>query len=409
MRIGFVNWNRRREGGAETYLDTIMPALHQAGHDVALCHEIDQPPERAPIRLPQGAPSWCVDDLGIQRTVAAVREWHPDVIYCHNLASIELERQIMDVAPAVFFAHAYQGTCISGSKTFSLPAPSPCHRRFGWQCLLHFYPRRCGGLNPVKMLSLYHTQASHLALIKQYKVVLTGSEHMRTEYIRHGIPKDRVMTLSYGVLPLRPDTGDDRSLFTDRTLSRSEWRLAFAGRMDSLKGGSLLLNLLPLLRSRAGRPLHVTLAGDGPCRSDWETVASRVQRSNQDVNIEFTGWLKEEQLAPLFDASDLFVMPSLWPEPFGIVGVQAGLQGLPAAAFDVGGIPTWLVDGVSGHLAPGDPPTAEGLAQAILKCLSDHDHYLDLRRGAAAMARRLTVEAHTRELLKILQAAAHPK
>jgi len=232
---------------------------------------------------------------------------------------------------------------------------------------------------------------------------------MRTEYIRHGIPADRVITISYGVTPLRPDTGDDCSIFKDQTLSRSEWRLAFAGRMDSLKGGSLLLNLTPLLRSLAGRALHVTFAGDGPCRRDWEAVASRVHGSSPDVNIEFTGWLGEEQLAALFDASDLFVMPSLWPEPFGIVGVQAGFQGLPTAAFEVGGIPTWLVDGVSGHLAPGDPPTAEGLVQAILKCLSDHDHYLDLRRGAAVTARRFTVENHMQELLKILQAAAHPQ
>jgi glycosyltransferase involved in cell wall biosynthesis len=405
MRIVFVNWNRRREGGVETYLDTMISALHQAGHDVALCHEIDAPADRAQIRLPQEAPSWCAADLGIQQTVAAVRQWQPDLVYTHNVASIELEQQIMKIAPAVFFAHAYQGTCISGSKTFRVPKPNPCHRRFGWQCLLHFYPRRCGGLNPVTMLSLFRTQANRLALIKKYQFVLTHSEHMRTEYIRNGLPADRVISIPYCVTPLRPGSGDDSSILTGRTLSRSEWRLAFAGRMDALKGGSFLLNLMPLLRSRAGRRLHLTLAGDGPRRRDWEAVASRVQASVPDVKIEFTGWLREERLAPLFDNSDLFVMPSLWPEPFGIVGVQAGLQGLPAAAFEVGGIPTWLVDGVSGHLAPGDPPTAEGLVRAILKCLSDHDHYLDLRRGAAAMARRFTVETHMRELLTILQTA----
>ena len=409
MRIAVVNWNRRREGGVETYLDIIISALHQAGHDIAFCHEIDQPPERSPIRLPQEAPSWCAGHLGIERTVAALREWRPDVIYSHNLASVELERQILKIAPAVFFAHAYQGTCISGSKTFTMPAPNPCQRRFGWQCFLHFYPRRCGGLNPVTMVSLYRTQASRLALIKQYNVVLTNSDHMRAEYIRHGIPTGRVITVRYCVKPLRANIDQDPSVLIDKTSSRSDWRLAFAGRMDALKGGSLLLKLLPLLRSRAARPLHVTLAGDGPCRRDWEAIALQVQRSTADVKIEFPGWLTDGQLAPLFDASDLFIMPSLWPEPFGMVGVQAGLQGLPVAAFDVGGIPTWLVDGVSGHLAPGDPPTAEGLVEAILKCLSNHAHYSDLRRGAIAVAQRFTVEKHLRELTKILEEAVRPK
>src|SRR5579862_9043037 len=144
MRIAIINWNRRLEGGVETYINTLIPALRQAGHDVAFCHEIDQPAERAPIRLPEGTPSWCVADSGIQSAVTAVRKWQPDLIYTHNLASIELEDQIIKIAPAVFFAHSYQGTCISGRKTFGLPVTNPCHRRFGWQCLLYFYPRRCG-------------------------------------------------------------------------------------------------------------------------------------------------------------------------------------------------------------------------------------------------------------------------
>ena len=54
---------------------------------------------------------------------------------------------------------------------------------------------------------------------------------------------------------------------------------------------------------------------------------------------------------------DLLVVPSVWPEPFGLVGPEAAHHGVPSAAFAVGGIPEWLVDGVSGHLAAGDRPT----------------------------------------------------
>ena len=51
-------------------------------------------------------------------------------------------------------------------------------------------------------------------------------------------------------------------------------------------------------------------------------------------------------------ASRLLVVPSVWPEPFGSVGMAAARCGVPAAAFAVGGIPQWLHDGVNGHLAP---------------------------------------------------------
>jgi glycosyltransferase involved in cell wall biosynthesis len=176
--------------------------------------------------------------------------------------------------------------------------------------------------------------------------------------------------------------------------------------MDNLKGGLLLLKALPLVRA-AGRPLHLTLAGDGPQRSQWERAAAEVTSSHPDIQIEFPGWLGEAELATLFQTSDLLTVPSIWPEPFGVVGVQAGFEGVPAAAFAVGGIPTWLIDGVSGHLAPGDPPTAEGLARVILQCLSNEEHYLDLCKGAEMMAERFTIQAHLSELVPLLESAAN--
>jgi glycosyltransferase involved in cell wall biosynthesis len=102
--------------------------------------------------------------------------------------------------------------------------------------------------------------------------------------------------------------------------------------------------------------------------------------------------------------SALLVVPSLWPEPFGLVGLEAGLLGLPAAAFAVGGIPEWLSNGVNGFLAPGDPPTAAGLAQAIANCLQDANQYARLRQGAQMMAQRYTMKAHLDKLIEIFAA-----
>jgi glycosyltransferase involved in cell wall biosynthesis len=104
-------------------------------------------------------------------------------------------------------------------------------------------------------------------------------------------------------------------------------------------------------------------------------------------------------------SADLLVVPSLWPEPFGSVGPAAGQHGLPAAAFAVGGIPQWLLDGVTGHLAPSDPPTSAGLACAIIRCLEDPLHYTALREGARQMASTFTMERHLPELIKVLARA----
>ena len=79
------------------------------------------------------------------------------------------------------------------------------------------------------------------------------------------------------------------------------------------------------------------------------------------------------------------------------------MSGLPAVAFDVGGISEWLHDGVNGFLASGNPPTAAGLATAIAKCLSDPFRYQQLRRGARAEAMKFSIERHIQGLLEVFE------
>ena len=152
--------------------------------------------------------------------------------------------------------------------------------------------------------------------------------------------------------------------------------------------------------------VRVQFAGDGPERQEWEELAKGIQARNANVAIEFSGWSDESQLSAMMQASRLLVVPSVWPEPFGSVGMAAARHGVPAAAFAVGGIPQWLHDGVNGHLA-ATPATAEGLAAAIVKCLRDERHYEDLSRGAVEMATRFTMQRHIPEVIRVFERVMH--
>jgi glycosyltransferase involved in cell wall biosynthesis len=252
------------------------------------------------------------------------------------------------------------------------------------------------------MLTEYRSQTIRLETLKQYNRVLTNSVYMRRELINHGLPADRVVEIPYYVRPLRHHQTPGR---TSHHNTRESWRLAFAGRMVSSKGGKVLLDALPVLRSQNNIPIRVVFAGDGPARSAWETEARRIKHTVSDVGVEFTGWLEESRLATLFRNSDLLVVPSLAPESFGAIGVRAAWERLPSAAFNAGGISEWLIDGVTGHLARTDPPTPQGLAGAILNCLSDPDHHATLRDNAAKLATRFTAEQHLSQLAGELECA----
>ena len=173
-----------------------------------------------------------------------------------------------------------------------------------------------------------------------------------------------------------------------------------------LKGGSYLLDALPSVARALNRRLHVTFAGDGPANASWQTAAATLAAREPALRIFFTGWLDREEVDALYARSDLLVVPSLWPEPFGFVGPEAGRQRLPAAAFAVGGIPDWLRPGVNGYLAPGDPPTPGGLADAIIACLEDPETHARLRDGAGSVAAEFNLDRHVDALMRVLHDAA---
>lgn len=401
MRIAIVTHNARVVGGVESYLDAVIPMLEKAGHEIALLCEYDGPANARPISRSAHAPTWCAAEIGAQRSFESLRRWRPGVIYTHGLADPALEERALAFAPAIAFAHDYRGVCISGAKAFGFPVTTPCARSFGAGCVANFYPRRCGGLNPLTMLHDFRRSARRLELLRMCRAVLTASEYVRAEYVRNGLAPESVRRVGLPIV----DRGGAPSVTADAprdTSAASPLRLLFAGRMEPLKGGRVLLDALPLVSSALSRPLVLTFAGDGGSRFEWARRADAISRGNPALRVEFTGWVDSPTLASLFDSSDLLVVPSLWPEPFGLVGPEAGIRGLPAAAFAAGGIPEWLTDGVNGSLAHGAAPTPASLADAIVRCLRDPAEHARLRRGAVELAKRFSPERHLAALANVL-------
>src|SRR5437773_5209847 len=109
MRVAVVNWSSRRVGGIEEYVCILLPALKRAGVDVAFWHERNTPVDRLAIEPPEGVPGWCAEELGAEASLDALRAWKPDVLYVQGTENVDLERRLLDIAPAVFFLHIYTG------------------------------------------------------------------------------------------------------------------------------------------------------------------------------------------------------------------------------------------------------------------------------------------------------------
>ena len=383
MRILIATRHLAVVGGVETYLRALIPRLAGVGHEVGVLTDsgLGEPAESILDGLPD-APRWSTAGRAIPAMIRDLAAWRPEVVYAHGLAAPEVEDALILGFPAVLFAHDYHGTCVSGAKSHARPTSEVCRRTLGRGCLAAYYPRRCGGLNPLTLRGLYRTQRRRQETLGRYRMILVASAHMADEYRRAGVPPERVRVVPLFPTGRDPDPGPPRPrAFTGRVL--------MVGRLTRSKGGDHLIAALPRASGRLGRGLTLVVAGDGPDRAWLEDLADR-----GGVSAEFRGWTSAAEREVLTRGADLVAVPSIWPEPFGLVGIEAGCVGTPAAGYALGGIPDWLVPGVSGESAPGDRPDPDALAGAIVRALDDEAHWDRLRRGAWELAERFSPAAH---------------
>lgn len=394
MKILIATPHRNIVGGAETYVQALIPALAARGHEIAvLCdHPVALHQSMTIDSEADGLPFFYSTHLRKSREEwGKLADWKPDVVYSQALESLDVERQLQLHFPAVLYTHAYFGACTTGRKCYAFPVIQTCTRKFGPACLLLHYPRRCGGLDPLFTWKLFREQSTRHALLRNYRAVLVASQHMHREFQVQGVDARNLHVLR---LPLT-----ERYTSSSPERRSASGRLLFLGRLVDAKGADVLIRAVPDAETRLGRKLHLTIAGDGSELSKLQKLAQTL-----GISADFPGWVQGPEKLQLMRDADLLVMPSLWPEPFGLAGIEAGSLGVPAVGFAVGGIPDWLIPGQTGELAPADPPTAEGLADAIARALGDPEHYNHLRREAFAFSRQFSMETHITELEAVLAA-----
>jgi len=391
MRILIANEARQGAGGVETYLSSLVPHLESRGHAVALLYA-NAASETGPTRIVTND-SWSVTDLGVDEAIGAARGWRPDVCFSHNMRRLDVEARLATTWPTFKMMHGYFGTCVSGHKAFAFPSLEPCTRVCGIGCLAYYLPRRCGQLRAGVMMEQYAWARRQRNLFAEYAGIVVASEHMRREYLRYQIPPGDVHTIPLFTVP--------PGAVPPANASGPRADVVFLGRLTPLKGGDALVRSIAHAARALGRPLHAVLAGDGPERERLQRLAHELG-GDGEFSLEFPGWVNDAARARILARASVVAIPSIWPEPFGLVGLEAAHFGVPAIAFDVGGISEWLAHDVNGRLVSHDGG-APALGEAIAAVLGDPVVHARLSAGARAAAARFSAEAHMSRLEQILR------
>lgn len=142
--------------------------------------------------------------------------------------------------------------------------------------------------------------------------------------------------------------------------------VAFVGRLNRWKGADVFLKSIFELAPTHPEARFV-FAGDAPPGEEWrrDELDRRVSDAGLRDVVRFEGFRADIPL--LMSTSDIVVVPSIWPEPFGLVTAEAMRAGCAIVASDHGAAPELLDGGRCGVLVP--PNDAHALAFAIDRLL----------------------------------------
>lgn len=204
--------------------------------------------------------------------------------------------------------------------------------------------------------------ASARNVLETIDLFAAPSRSLADEYIRLGLPPERLVVSDYG---FEPATARPRT-------AASTLRIGFVGTLVWHKGPHVLLEALQRLTCTPGGSRNpaftVQLFGDV---ATFPLYTARLEQMAAGLPVTFEGRFDRSRVADIYAHLDVLVVPSLWPENSPLVIHEAFQHGVAVVGSRIGGIPDLVEDGVSGLLY--DPFSADALAAVLGRLLNDRE------------------------------------
>ncbi len=248
----------------------------------------------------------------------------------------------------------------------------------------------------------FHTELFHFPLVRHLRL-----PHVTTLHGRLDLPDLYPLFDEFADVPVVSISDAQRAPIANanwigtvyhglprRTLACSHDRgdhFVFLGRLSREKRVDRAIEIA----KRAGARLRIAAKIDP---ADAEYFAT-IRHLLDDPMVEFVGEICDEEKAAFLGGARAMLFPIDWPEPFGLVMIEALACGTPVIAFRNGSVPEVLEHGVTGFIVD-DIDEAVDAARRV--------HEIDRGRCRAAFESRFSVERMADEYLRLYWAVAQP-
>jgi len=390
MRVIHINDKLTISGGVEVYIMQIQELLNGRGieSDWIAFHRAGNG-----FRIESANPSleWtgALSDLGaspLGRLAASGQA----IFHVHSLSEPKLLDALFAIAPVVRTIHEPRIFC-PGQGKYWAKTESICTIPCGVHCLIHAYTKRCCNRHPKRLLRQYlNTRYELKTASHRYAALLANSRYTQEEAQQVGFLEETMHLLHYPSYPAaEPQYVED-----------TDCRIVFSGRLSRTKGLHYLLDAIALVAKEC-QQVHLDVLGSGHDEAAFRSQAEVLGISQQ---VTFHGWVDSETVGQYIDQATLVAFPSIYPEAFGLSGIEAMMRGKPVVGFDVGGVSDWLRHEETGLLVP--VKDTQGFADAVTRILEDDELRLQMGKRAREVAlAEFSEEVHMQKLIKIYEAA----
>ncbi len=248
-------------------------------------------------------------------------------------------------------------------------------------------------LNEFKQSIQYGAHPNHIItdfssmLMERYsgrkadKIIVVSNENKRDVISQYHVPEDKIVTIPNGVdvSKFKPSTCESKTII-------------FVGRLHERKGiDKLLENFSKVVLEEPEAKLKIVGSGEDEMR--LKALAKKLNLNKR--NVEFTGFISENDLYGMYTSASIFALPSYY-EGFGIVLIEAMSAGLPLVSVKTGGAVEVIKEDKNGYVVDYN-----NMHEALLKLLNDKD----LRKRFGQVSRKIVEERYDWKIIagKILK------
>ena len=163
--------------------------------------------------------------------------------------------------------------------------------------------------------------------------------------------------------------------------------LAFLGRISPEKRPDRAI----AIAKRAGIPLKIAAKVDPADRAYFN---NEIRHLLDDPLVEYIGEINDADKASFLGNALALLFPIDWPEPFGLVMIEAMACGTPVIAWSCGAVPEVVDDGITGRIVNSEDEAVAAVHEVAA---------LDRRRIRHVFERRFTAEVMARRYLDLYQ------